>query len=93
MDGLLDLQGVAARAAEWAIHGGEQRYDPAAAGFAQGDHGAAELEARSSSGRNAPDPVFTSRTRPSSPSASFFDMMLAAMSGIDSTVAVTSRSA
>ena len=49
--------------------------------------------ARSSSGRNAPDPVFTSSTRPSSPSASFLDMMLAEMSGMDSTVAVTSRRA
>ena len=42
---------------------------------------------------NAPLPRFTSSTSPVSPSASFFDMMLAAMSGIDSTVPVTSRSA
>jgi hypothetical protein len=42
---------------------------------------------------NAPSPVFTSRTRPSIPSASFFDMIDAAISGIDSTVDVASRRA
>ena len=42
---------------------------------------------------NAPLPYFTSRTMQSAPAASFLLMMLAAMSGIDSTVAVTSRSA
>ena len=42
---------------------------------------------------NAPSPHFTSDTRADTPSAIFFDMMLAVMSGIDSTVAVTSRSA
>ena len=41
----------------------------------------------------APEPVFTSRTRPPSPAASFFDRIDAVMSGIDSTVAVTSRMA
>ena len=51
--------------------------------------------ARESSSRsmNAPSPVLTSRTRPSIPSASFFDMIDAAISGIDSTVAVASRRA
>ena len=39
----------------------------------------------------APEPVFTSITSPSSPAASFFDRIEAVMSGIDSTVAVTSR--
>ena len=41
----------------------------------------------------APDPTLTSRTMPSAPAAIFFDMMLAAMSGMLSTVAVTSRRA
>ena len=41
----------------------------------------------------APSPVFTSSTRPSIPSASFFDMIDEAISGIDSTVAVASRRA
>jgi len=41
----------------------------------------------------APRPTLTSSTRASMPSASFFDMMEPAMSGMDSTVAVTSRSA
>lgn len=40
---------------------------------------------------NAPLPVFTSIARPCSPAASFFDRMLAVMSGTLSTVAVTSR--
>ena len=42
---------------------------------------------------NAPLPNFTSSTSRSSDSASFFDMMLATMSGMLGTVAVTSRSA
>ena len=41
----------------------------------------------------APEPVFTSITRCWSPAASFFDRIDAVMSGIDSTVAVTSRMA
>jgi hypothetical protein len=41
---------------------------------------------------NAPAPTFTSSTRASSPTASFFDMMDDAISGMDSTVAVASRS-
>ena len=42
---------------------------------------------------NAPLPTFTSSTSASMPSASFFDMIDEEISGIDSTVAVTSRSA
>ena len=41
----------------------------------------------------APDPVLTSSTNPPAPSAIFLLMMLEAMSGIASTVPVTSRSA
>jgi hypothetical protein len=41
----------------------------------------------------APVPVFTSMTSAPNPAASFFDKMEAVMSGIDSTVAVTSRMA
>jgi peptide/nickel transport system substrate-binding protein len=46
-----------------------------------------------SNGMNAPDPVLTSRIRPPAPSAIFLLMMLLAMSGIASTVPVTSRRA
>ena len=42
---------------------------------------------------NAPLPTLTSSTKASTPSASFFDMMDVAISGIDSTVAVASLSA
>ena len=42
---------------------------------------------------NAPVPHFTSSTRASVFSASFLDMMLAEMSGIEGTVPVTSRNA
>ena len=42
---------------------------------------------------NAPEPVVTFSTNDSVPSAIFFDMIELAISGIDSTVAVTSRSA
>ena len=41
----------------------------------------------------APDPVLTSSTRALVPSAIFLDMIELAISGIDSTVPVTSRSA
>ena len=41
---------------------------------------------------NAPEPTLTSSTSASTPSASFFERIDAVMSGIDSTVAVTSRS-
>ena len=41
----------------------------------------------------APEPVFTSRTRALKPAASFLDRIEAVISGIDSTVAVTSRMA
>ena len=40
---------------------------------------------------NAPLPVFTSMTSPCNPAASFLARIDAVMSGIDSTVAVTSR--
>ncbi len=53
----------------------------------------ASWRARGSSFMNAPRPTLTSSTSASMPSASFFDRIEAAMSGIDSTVAVTSRSA
>ena len=42
---------------------------------------------------NAPVPTLTSSTSAAVPSAIFFDMIDAAISGIDSTVPVTSRSA
>lgn len=51
----------------------------------------ASTRAIGSSVANAPLPTFTSSTRPFKPAASFFDRMLAVISGIDSTVAVTSR--
>ena len=42
---------------------------------------------------NAPEPTFTSSTSAEAPSAIFFDMIDEAISGTDSTVPVTSRSA
>ncbi len=56
---------------------------------------ATRLSARSraiaSVSQNAPDPHFTSITSPSSPSATFLDRIELTISGMDSTVAVTSR--
>ena len=40
---------------------------------------------------NAPEPTLTSMTSASSPPASFFERIDAVISGIESTVAVTSR--
>ena len=94
VDRLLDFERVAARAAKRPVHRRDERHRRAAVLRAQADHRPRELERpASSSGRNAPLPVFTSSTSPLSPSASFLLMMLAAISGIDSTVAVASRSA
>ena len=42
---------------------------------------------------NAPLPAFTSNSTRSVPTASFFDITLAAISGIEGTVAVASRRA
>ena len=53
----------------------------------------ASSRAESMSFMNAPDPTLTSRTRADVPSAIFFDMIDDAMSGMQSTVAVMSRSA
>ena len=54
---------------------------------------AASSRARSAVFMNAPEPDFTSSTRPSVPSAIFLLMIELAISGIDSTVPVTSRRA
>ena len=53
----------------------------------------ASARAEGSSFMNAPEPVLTSSTNPSIPSASFFDMIEEAMRGSDGTVPVESRSA
>ena len=53
----------------------------------------ASSRAASTSFMNAPVPTFTSSTRAEEPSAIFLLMIELAISGIDSTVAVTSRSA
>ena len=53
----------------------------------------ASSRARPASFMNAPVPTFTSSTSAPVPSAIFFDMIELAISGIDSTVPVTSRSA
>ena len=49
--------------------------------------------ARSRSRMKAPSPTFTSSTRAAVPEAIFLDMIELAMSGMESTVPVTSRSA
>ena len=51
----------------------------------------ASSRAASSEGRKAPEPTLTSRTRPVSPAASFFDRIEGVMRSSVSTVAVTSR--
>ena len=51
----------------------------------------ASSAAVATSGMNAPLPTLTSSTSPAVPSAIFLDMIELAISGIDSTVPVTSR--
>ena len=53
----------------------------------------ASSRASATSRMNAPLPTLTSSTRAAVPSAIFLDMIELAISGIDSTVPVTSRSA
>ncbi len=53
----------------------------------------ASATASSSSRMKAPAPVLTSMTRASVPEAIFLDMMEPAISGMESTVSVTSRRA
>ena len=53
----------------------------------------ASSRASSSVFMKAPEPTLTSSTMECAPAASFFDMMEEAMSGVLSTVAVTSRRA
>ena len=94
LDRLGHLEGVAGRAAERHVHLGEQRGGAHAVGGAQPDHRLGEGRGRcASSFMNAPVPTFTSSTSAPVPSAIFFDMIELAISGIDSTVPVTSRSA
>ena len=73
---------------------GDQRFGPHAGGDADGDERLAPAR-RESSGvfMNAPPPVLTSSTSPPIPSAIFLLMIDAQMSGMLSTVPVTSRSA
>ena len=51
----------------------------------------ASTVAVSSDGAKAPEPTLMSMTSASSPAASFFDRIDAVISGMESTVAVTSR--
>ena len=90
----IDFERVADRAPERRVHRGDQRLGPHAGQFAGGDE-----RLRPAPGRrlrvfmNAPSPHFTSSTRPPMPSAIFLLMIEAVMSGMLSTVPVTSRSA
>lgn len=54
---------------------------------------AASVRASASVFMKAPSPHFTSSTMTSAPAASFFDMMLLTMRGMELTVPVTSRRA
>ena len=90
----MHLDRVAGGRGERLVHVGDQRRGLQAG--AVGDRDQALGQRRANSARlamKAPLPVLTSSTRPSRPAASFFDRIEAVISGIDSTVAVTSRMA
>ena len=93
LDGFLHLDRVADRAAQRDIHPGQQRPGTHAVLLAQGDHRLGELARPLVLVMNAPLPTLTSRTSALVPSAIFLDMIELAISGMDSTVPVTSRSA
>ena len=89
-----DLDRVADRAAQRDVHVGQQRPGGHAVRRAELDHGARPARAtRPRSSGTRPEPTLTSSTSASAPSASFLLMTELAISGSDSVVAVTSRSA
>ena len=91
---LLDLDRVAGRETERRAHVGDERDGLQTRVGADRDHGRVPApRRRRRSFMNAPEPTFTSRTRAPVPSAIFLLMIELAMSGIASTVPVTSRSA
>jgi hypothetical protein len=85
-DRLLDLERVAARAAQRAVHRCEQRDDGTAAIGPELDHRHRQLELALQVGKKGARAALHVEHEPRQPSASFLLMMLAAMSGIDSTV-------
>ena len=93
VDRLAHLDRVAGRAAQHAVHVGQQRRRWAGrCPSATSTIAARELVAPArASGRKAPEPTLTSITSASSPAASFLDRIEATISGIDSTVPVASR--
>ena len=94
LDRLSDLERVAGRPPERRRHVGEQGDGVHAVRLPEPDHRRRQLaRAESRSFMNAPVPTFTSRTSDAEPSAIFLLMIDDAISGIDSTVPVTSRSA
>ena len=79
----LDLERVPDRGAERLVHVGEQADDLAAGRRPSSSIVSASTRASSSVFMNAPSPTFTSSTIASAPAASFFDMMLDAISEHD----------
>ncbi len=74
------------------IHVGDERRRLEARHRSHGDEAFGPITARFLHRRHeGPEPHLTSSTRCSRPAASFFDRIVAVMSGMDSTVAVTSR--
>jgi hypothetical protein len=93
LDRLGHLQRVADGPAQRHGHVGEHRVVRRPCAAPMSTIVAASSRARSAVFMNAPEPDFTSSTRPSVPSAIFLLMIELAISGIDSTVPVTSRRA
>ena len=86
-----DLERVADGAPERLRHVADDRGHAPTGGCADLDHGAAPgRRAAARSRKKAPEPVLTSSTITCAPAASFFDMMLLAISGRLGTVPVTS---
>ena len=78
--------------AQGLVHVGDERAGLHAGAVRHLDDAVGKLAGASfKSAMKAPLPVFTSITSPSSPAASFLERIEAVISGMDSTVAVTSR--
>ena len=91
IDGVADFDRVAGGAGQRFVHVGDERDGRQAGVGGDRRNAGRELARAFSVGMKAPEPVFTSMTRPCSPAASFFDRIEAVMSATNSTVAVTSR--
>lgn len=93
LDDLYNLEGIADVASQRAVHIGDERLHAASHALADLDHGLRKFDGFGHGLHNAPEPTLTSSRMQPEPAASFLLMIELAISGMQLTVAVTSRRA